>query len=164
MKKLKNVIALALIAYGALLLPDHSIVMYSLACLTVLVFGFNLLVRKSLYFKPYFLSKINVFSAQSGNKFVVDIPVDLAFDKIKEVIAESHFKLITEDRNKLELLAISKISWSSWGETIYFTLEESGNKTLVKFDSVALFQVYTWGKNDDNCTLFSEKLENSFTI
>ncbi len=164
MRKLKNVIVLAVIACCAILIPENITVLYALAGLIAIMLTFNLLVRRSPYFKPYFLSKINIFSAKSSKKFEVDIPTDLAFDKIKEVIAQSRFKLITEDRNKLEILTISKISWRSWGETIYFTLEETVGKTLVKFDSAALFQIYSWGKNEDNYKVFFEKLEDSFTI
>ena len=164
MRKLKNIIVLTIITCAAILIPENNIVMYSLACVIPIIFSFNILVRKSLYFKPYFLSKINIFSAKFNSKFQVDIPVDLAFDKIKEVIEESRLKLIIADKDKLEMLAISNISFSSWGETIYVSFEGTGNRTLVKFDSAALFQMYTWGKNEDNSKVFSEKLENSFII
>lgn len=164
MRNLKNVLFLAAIMCGAMLLPGNNIAMYSFAGIMAIVFTFNLCVRRSLYFKPYFLSKFNIFSAKSGSRFEIDIPVDLAFDKIKEVIADSPLKLIKADRNKHEILAISNISFSSWGENIYFSFEEIENRTIVKFDSAALFQIYTWGKNETNYKVFSEKLEQSFTI
>lgn len=138
--------------------------LFVLAGFNMVLITFNLLVRKSHYFKHYFLSNFNIFSAKLNKQFEVEIPADLAFEIIKEVIAGSGFKLITENKEKMELLAISKPGWKSWGENIYFTVKENSGVTIVGFASAALFQVYSWGKNEENYSLFFQKLEDSFTV
>jgi hypothetical protein len=105
-----------------------------------------------------------MFSAKFSKEITVDIPADLAYDKVIEVIEESGFNLIVADKEKLEILAVSKTSWKSWGENIYFLLEGMDSGTTIKFNSAALFQIYTWGKNEDNYKAFFQKLEESFTI
>jgi len=143
---------------------SHMTILYALAGINVVLICFNLAVRCSLAFKPYFLSPFNIFSAHFKKEFDVEIPADLAFDKIREVIDESGFKQITADKDRLEILAIARPGFRSWGENVYFTLTESGSHTRVRFDSAALFQLYTWGKNEDNYSAFFKKLDDSFTI
>lgn len=166
MRTMKNLFlfALLLVVIIAIVSSGNLMVLYSLAIINVVVFSFNLLVRRSMAFKPYFLSPFNLFSARFTKAFEVEIPAGLAFAKICEVIAGSGFKLITADKDKLEILAISKPGWQSWGENLYFTLKEREESTLIRFDSAALFQIYTWGKNENNYMVFFGKLEDSFTI
>lgn len=166
MQTLKNTFIMLAIAVAAIaiILSGNIVVIYSLAFLNVIIFSFHILVRRSIAFKPYFLSRYNIFSANFNKEFKVEISPDLAFAKIVEVIVDSDFKLVATDRDKLEILALSKIGWQSWGENIYFTLKAAGESTLIRFDSSALFQIYTWGKNEKNYTMFFRELEDSFTI
>ncbi len=164
MRTLKNIFVVLAIAAFVITLSGNMAVMYSLAIINVVILSFHLLARRSITFKPYFLSRFNIFSAHFNKEFDVEIPADLAFAKIIEVIADSGLKLVTADKDKLEILAISKTSWKSWGENIYFALKETGETTLISFDSAALFQIYTWGKNEDNYAVFFRKLDDSLTI
>lgn len=164
MRMLKGIFVVLVIAAIVAVSSGSMAVIYSLAIINFIIFSFNLLVRRLIAFKPYFLSRFNIFSANFNKEFEVDISADLAFAKILEVIADSGFKLVTADKDKLEILAISKLGWKSWGENIYFTFKGIGESTLISFDSAALFQMYTWGKNEDNYTVFFRKLDESFTI
>lgn len=159
----KSLLILLLIIAASLMVNSEVLIVW--AIFSLITFSFHLVVRKYNSFKSYFLSPYNLFSAKVHKEFIIDIPKDLVFHKLKEVIEASKFKLTYEDPEKLQLLAISKMSWKSWGENIYFSLQESGNnETLVIFDSAALFQVHTWGKNEDNYTKFINSLEQALTI
>ncbi len=164
MKTLKNLLVIGILFALVILSSGNMIVLFILAAFNLILLSFNLLARKSIALKPYFLSPYNVFSAKYSKEFKVDIPAHLAFDKILEVIAESGFKLITQDKEQLQILAVSSMGFKSWGENIYFSLKEVNGSTVVQFNSAALFQIYTWGKNEDNYSLFFKKLEESFII
>ena len=88
----------------------------------------------------------------------------MVFDKLLEVIADSPFTPKYENKDKFEIFATSKFSWSSWGENIYIQLILSKGKTIIKFDSVALFQIFTWGKNENNFDVFLQKLDESLIV
>lgn len=163
-RTVKHFVAIFFITTFVILMNGKLLALYIWAGFNAVLLTFNLLVRRSLAFKPWFLSKFNIFSANFSREFEVEIPADLAFDKILEVAAESGFKLAKADKDKLEILAISTTSWKSWGENIYFKIEENAGQTVVRFDSAAIFGIYTWGKNEDNYSVFFEKLEDSFTI
>lgn len=158
----KNVLVIGLIAALVLLLPLSALKV--LAVFNVALLVFHLLVRKSLAFKPYFLSRFNLFSANFHQEFQVEIPAELAFEKICEVVAANGFKLVVVSKDRMEVLAIAGTSWKSWGENIYFRLYSAGDTTMVRFDSAALFQIYTWGKNEDNYRMFFKQLDDSFII
>lgn len=146
-----------------MMFADFKLVIF-LAGFNLLVISFNLLVRKSIRMKPYFLCPSNIFSAKVKKAFDIEIPAELAFHKVIEVMNESNLKLVDKDEHKLEILAISKTSWQSWGENVYISVEENNGNTILHFDSAALFQMFTWGKNEDNYRQFFRKLEDSFTI
>ena len=86
------------------------------------------------------------------------------FEKIIEVINHSDFKLVESDKDKFEILAISTITFKSWGENLYISFETKGNETIMKFYSATLFQIYSWGKNEKNCTDLLNEIESSLTI
>jgi len=86
------------------------------------------------------------------------------FEKIIEVIKDSKFKLIEADKDRFELLAITPISFTSWGENLYISFETRGNETIMKFCSSTLFQIYSWGKNEKNFTDLLNEIESSLTI
>ena len=88
----------------------------------------------------------------------------LMFEKIIEVLSNSDFKLVETSKSKFEILAISKITFKSWGENLYISFETSGNETTMKFCSVTIFQIYSWGKNEKNYTDLLNEIENSIII
>jgi hypothetical protein len=86
------------------------------------------------------------------------------FEKVMEVVNDSKFKLVDTDNEKLEILAISSISFLSWGENLYISFETRGDETVMKFCSSTLFQIYSWGKNEKNISDLLNEIESSFTI
>ena len=127
-------------------------------------FIFNLIIRKSLSFKNYFTSPYNLITTKVRYQKSYDIPKDLMFEKIIEVINNSNFKLVETNKEKLEILAISSLTFKSWGENLYISFETNGNKTIMKFCSTTLFQMYSWGKNEKNYDDLLNNIESSLII
>lgn len=127
-------------------------------------FIFNLVIRKSPSFKNYFTSRYNLLTTKDRTEIVFDFSRDLAFEKILEVINQSKFKVVAADPNKYEILAVTSISFRSWGENIYLSFEGHGDQTVMKFCSVTLFQIYSWGKNEENYERLLRDIEDSLTV
>jgi hypothetical protein len=125
---------------------------------------FNIVVRKSLSFKNYFTSPYNKLSSKVWSEKEYDIPKDLLYEKIIEVVKDSDLKLIKTDSNNHEILAFTRISLRSWGENIYISFESKGDKTIMKTCSTSLFQVTSWGKNKNNSELLFRAIEDSLTV
>lgn len=125
---------------------------------------FNLLVRKSLAFKNYFTSPYNLLTAKVRFEQRFDIPQELMFNKIIEVVNDSPFTFVAADKERFELLATSGISFQSWGENLYISVEKSGDETAMKCCSATLFQLYAWGKNEKNIHKLLDEIEYSLTI
>ncbi|RLD87025.1 MAG: hypothetical protein DRJ09_10980 [Bacteroidetes bacterium] len=121
-------------------------------------------LRKSLRFKKYFKNKFNLFTNKYHYQQVTDVSKELMFEKLKEVINNSKFKLVDSDDKRMELLAVSKISMRSWGENIYVSLTSKEKNTVITFCSVTVLQVCSWGKNENNVLELANKLEESFII
>lgn len=132
--------------------------------LIVAFFIFNLVIRKSLSFTDYFTSKYNLLTSKVRSEKSFDISKELMFEKIIEVLKDSKFKLIEADKDRFELLAITPISFKSWGENLYISFETRGNETIMKFCSSTLFQIYSWGKNEKNFEDLLNEIESSLTI
>jgi hypothetical protein len=144
---------------------DQGPTVLAISMTAILVFFIlNLMLRKSLSLKRYFLSPFNLLTAKEKSEQICDIPKDLLFDKIIEVINDSGFKLARADKSRHTILATARISWKSWGENIYIDLEESEQGTRMKFRSVTFFQIYSWGKNRKNCDDLQEAIDQSLTI
>ncbi len=127
-------------------------------------FIFNLFIRKSLLFKNYFTSRFNLLTSKVRFEKEFDISKELMFEKLIEVINDSKFKLIKADKEKFEILAITTITWKSWGENLYISFDTIGDETIMKFCSVTLFQIYSWGKNEKNYDDLIHEIESSLTI
>ena len=173
MKTNRNLTAIILIvilsgSFAALaaLFPGNLLIM-GLVFIPLAFMLFNLGVRKSLAYRNYFTSVSNIFTTKFRHKMIFDIPADLMFEKLVEVLQEgNHHKLTLVDMNeeKRELLAITQISMKSWGENVYIDLEEIDGETVLNFCSTTMFQVYDWGKNEKNYDALFEEIENSLTI
>ncbi len=128
------------------------------------LFIFNLLVRKSVHFKAYFTSPYNIFTSKVRSEISFSISNELMFDKVIEVLSESQFTLVNENRENLSLFATAKISWLSWGENLYIHFEDQKEGSILKFCSASLFQIYSWGKNQRNFQTLIEEIEESLTV
>jgi hypothetical protein len=132
-----------------------------------LILGFfisNFMMRKSLSFKKYFTSQYNPLTSKIRIEKIFDVSKELMFEKVMEVVDDSKFQLVDTDNEKLEILAISSISFLSWGENLYISFETRGDETVMKFCSSTLFQIYSWGKNEKNISDLLNEIESSFTI
>lgn len=127
-------------------------------------FIFNLIVRKSLAYKKYFTSDYNIFTTTVKSKNLYDIPKELMFEKVIEVLDKSNFKIADTNKDKYEILATTNINLKSWGENLYISFKSEGNQTTMMFCSTTLFQIISWGKNDTNIKDLINKIEDSFTI
>jgi len=127
-------------------------------------FIFNLIIRKSGSFKRYFTSKYNFLTTKFRSKKTFEVSKELLFIKIIEVINNSSYKLVKIDKEKFEILAISPITSKSWGENIYIDFNDIEGRTIMNFCSSSLFQIYSWGKNEENYNDLLNKIENSFVI
>jgi len=168
MKTFKHILVAVLIMLISVLMthylkPDNPIMIVFLF-LILGFFIFNLIIRKSLSFKNYFTSPYNLITTKVRYQKSYDIPKDLMFEKIIEVINNSNFKLVETNKDKLEILAISTITFKSWGENLYISFETNGNETIIKFCSVTLFQIYSWGKNEKNYDNLLNDIENSLIV
>ncbi|WP_069675702.1 hypothetical protein [Formosa sp. Hel1_33_131] len=168
MKILKHIlVAILIILISGLstyyLKPDSPVQILIIIPMVVF-FVFNLIIRKSLLYKNYFTSPYNLLTTKARFEKTFDIPKELMFEKMIEVIDNSKFKLVDTDKNTFEILAISTITFKSWGENLYINFETIENQTILKFCSSTLFQLYSWGKNEENYNALLNEIESSLTI
>ncbi len=173
MRTVKNLIAGAILTIYTLLvfkgswrnyLGEGVEVVFFIIYFVVGLSIFNFVVRKSLFFKPYFTSKFNVLCSGHKSQFEIDIPEDLLFDKLIEVIQDSSYRMGNVDRGRLLILATSSVNWISWGENIYIELSKKRAITQVTIYSVSVVGVYDWGRNEFNSQKMMMELEESLTV
>jgi hypothetical protein len=143
--------------------PENPILIITIF-LIIGFFIFNLIIRTSLSFTNYFTNQYNLLTSKIHSEKAFDISKELMFEKIIEVINDSKFKLVEADKDRYEILAITGISFKSWGENLYISFEKRGDETIMKFCSATLFQIHSWGKNEKNFTDLLNEIENSLTI
>lgn len=168
MKTLKDIIVIVIIvvfpALLALYIKPEDLIMKIIVFLVVFVFVFNIIFRKSLLFKNYFTSKYNILTTKVRMEKLYDIPINLMYDNIIEVIDKSNFKLVKSDTPNYQLLAISKVTFWSWGENIYINFEKKGSDTVMLFCSSTLFGIYSWGKIEKNYSVLLSEIESSLIV
>ena len=128
------------------------------------IFIFNMTFSKIKWFKPYFISKYNIFSGKFRNQQEFDFSMEILFEKFLEVLQHAGYKIIHTNERTGEIFAASSISWTSWGENIYIHLKEVNEKTTVDFCSACIFQFYSWKKNERNYKNLLQEFEKSLTI
>ena len=168
MRTFKNILSALVILLVSVtfvvLLRKESFIVFIICLVIISLFLFNNLVRNSIFFKPYFLSKWNIFTSKYVTDFEFDIPKELMFDKLIEVINDGPMKLKYSNKDKFMILATSKLSWASWGDNIYIYPIQLDGQSMLRFESVTPLQVFDWGKNKNNFQIFLQKLEESLTV
>ena len=81
-----------------------------------------------------------------------------------EVFGNSRFRLVDSDNEKLEILATAKTSMLSWGENLYVSFETREDETIMKLCSLTVFQIFDWGKNEENLDNLLAELDDSLII
>lgn len=136
----------------------------ALACTIGALFFFSILVRGNIRFKQYFTSKYNFLTSKLRQQSEFDMPKDLLFDKMKEVLSESGFRLQYADEATGTLFATSKMSFFSWGENIYVDMKNKDGVTVVDFCSACIFGAASWGRNEKNYKHLLDTFEKSLII
>ena len=169
MKKISSLLMIiVIILITVIILPfltrfNHRI-SYIIAFCFAVIFVFNLITRYFMIFKTYFLSNYNLFSSKFQKDVIYDIPKELLMKKVIESINESEFKIKFIDNDNFKIFAISSTTFQSWGENIYIDFIDKKGETLLKFNSVAISQIYSWGKNKENYKKIINEIEKSLTI
>ena len=125
---------------------------------------YNIITRKSLKFKKYFISPINILTSKKHFQIKYDIPKELLYEKIIEVINHSNLSLVDTSSANYEILANKSLSFISWGENICIIFESEENNSIMKFYSTTLFSVTSLGKNEKNYHDLLNEIENSLTV
>lgn len=125
----------------------------------------NMILRKRLHYKSWFLSKYNILLEKNTSTFESNIPKELLFEKMKEVVTSSSFKLMDLDVNASELLVTTAPNFWTWGENLYIEITGRENETsIIKVTAVTVFGSYSWNRNRKNHVHFYESFEQSLTI
>ncbi len=137
----------------------------TLALFTLLpIFIFNLIARNYLLFKPYFTSPINILIEYQKETFQYELSKDLMIPKLVESVEGSHLKLKQIDKQQGALLATSAMSWTSWGENVYITLNQKGIHTEVTLEMTTISQFSSWGRNGTHYKNILNQFEESLVI
>lgn len=166
MKNIKHLLAILALISIPLLLGFYSSLELSYVIIVVIpaFFILHLIIRRSLNFKNYFLNKYNFLTSKYSGSFSYDIPPELMYKKVMEVLVATKFKLVDSDDDKFEILATTPLSWMSWGENLYIDIEAKGDGSKINFNSSTLFQVYSWGINEKNYNEVINNIEESLTV
>ncbi|MCT4560345.1 MAG: hypothetical protein N4A41_03130 [Crocinitomicaceae bacterium] len=169
MRTIKNILAILFIGGGSILIAklDHENSVYypyTVTYLNVLfaIFAFNIIARKNYRFKNYFTSVFNIFSEKITYEIESELPFEVLKENLKEILVQNKATIRYESEDKI--FATTKMTFKSWGENIYVDIWKNGNTTKVKFISVCLFQMYSWGKNEANLKRLISSYEASLTV
>lgn len=125
----------------------------------------NLMIRKSLRYKSWFLSSLNILLERKSYNTKSEISADLLFDKIIEVIDNSEFKLLDTEKDSLNILCGTSTNFLTWGENIYIHIETNKEgSSSIHFVSTTLFGGSSWKRNQNNYESFIASFEDSLTI
>ncbi|MFT5601749.1 MAG: hypothetical protein ACI9N1_001997 [Flavobacteriales bacterium] len=124
----------------------------------------NLLLRKKLKYRNWFLNKTNLLNDKMIRNSNSNISSELLFEKLKEVIQESNFKLLETDSNSLMILASTSPNFWTWGENIYINILPDTENSKITLTSVTIFGSYAWSRNKSNHEQFYHSFEESLTI
>jgi len=125
----------------------------------------NMVIRKRLIFKSWFLSKYNIFLEKEISIFESEISKELLYEKMIEVVKMSPFKVMDVEANTFELLIGTAPNFWTWGENLYIEIKEKGNEnTEIKIIAVTVFGSYSWNRNRKNSQQFYESFQESLTI
>jgi len=91
-----------------------------------------------------------------------DLSQDLFQLKIKEILGDNNFQIFFESPNQLS--ATTPPTFRSWGENIYFDFFEQDGSSIVKMNSVSVFGIIDWDKNESNKIELFEQFDNSLII
>jgi hypothetical protein len=129
----------------------------------LLIPGINSFIRLYAWSKPFVSSRFNIYTAKYKRNLIVNLPLEIAYEKFIEVIENSNLVLEKADDEKLEIFVYKKSSWSSSGENMYISFEETDDSTrmVVLLVSYKLFDEDT---SHQALTDLIDQFENSLII
>lgn len=142
--------------------PLVSLLIFAIPILFLLI---NFLLRKKLRYKPWFLNTLNFLLAKKTKVFTSEIPEELLFQKLLNVVEESEFKLLDADLNTKNILVATGVNFLTWGENIYIEIKPVESEIVeVKVVSVTIFGSHSFNRNTANYQSFYNAFEESLTI
>ena len=126
------------------------------------LFAMHFGLRRNQKMKSYFLSSLNIFSPSHTSVLRSDLSQDLFQLKIKEILRDNNFQIFFESPSQMS--ATTPKTFRSWGENIYFDFFEQDGTTSVKINSVSVFGIIDWDKNESNKIELFEQFDNSLII
>jgi hypothetical protein len=99
---------------------------------------FNLMVRESELFKPYFTSRYNPLTSKIRRVHEIDLPKELLFKKLIEIMPRIGFIIKHSDEKKGTIHAITPITEIVMGEIIYISLTDVNDKSMLEFYSSSI--------------------------
>ncbi|MFT5723395.1 MAG: photosystem I reaction center subunit XII [Bacteroidia bacterium] len=147
------------------LLPDFDNPIFMLIPILLFGwFGFNLIVRNRSSMKNYFTSKYNFSTVKYRSTIESDIPKDLVFQKLMEVLESSSLKIRNTNPGLLEFFATSRTTIWSWGENVYIKLEEHQGKTQIVFCITTIFGILSMGRIEEHAKEILNSFEEALII
>ena len=163
------IIGIVLLAYWLLIhfimggMENKTIIIFFIV-IPGLISSFNFLMRKNVNFQWYYTSKYNLLTSKYKASTISDLPKELMFQKMIEVIDSSHLKLIHTEEESLKIFAIKGLTWQSWGENIYIEFYEENGQTIMSFTSTAVMGIVSMGRNEENYGGLLANYEESLII
>ena len=165
-KKKKSPFILTLITlvlyYTISYLTNNFFIAISIFLIPLGLLSYNLLIRNNLKSKSWFLKTINNLLETNEQIIESEIPPDLLFEKLNEVIQEMPFKLVDSNKSKGELLVTTAVNFWTWGENVYIQIIEKEQKVIIT--SVTIFGSFSWKRNKKNFAILNKAFEASLTI
>lgn len=165
-KKKKSPFILTLITlvlyYTISYLTNNFFIAISIFLIPLGLLIYNLLIRNNLKSKSWFLKTINNLLETNEQIIESEIPPDLLFEKLNEVIQEMPFKLVDSNKSKGELLVTTAVNFWTWGENVYIQIIEKEQKVIIT--SVTIFGSFSWKRNKKNFVILNKAFEASLTI
>ena len=160
------IIMLVIISFGSgyVVTNLEAPVLWLIILIIPSIFIFNFVVRKKPEFKPYFTSRINVLTSKYAASISSELPKELMYHKMLEVIETSPLKLAHANTSTLEILSTKGMGWTSWGENIYVDFTEEKGTTTMNFVSTTVLGIISWGRNEKNYNRLLSNFEESLTI
>lgn len=167
MKRAPLLFTLAIVVCYKLLvyLTDEPILSLSIFALPIGLLILNLALRKKIRYKSWFTSSIQFIIEKELKSEESDIPIELLYEKLLEVVNESEFKLLDKDDKNYRLLLGTSVNFWTWGENIYIDLiQTKDDSTKVEMTFVTLFGNTSWNRNHQHYSSFMSSFEASLTI
>lgn len=136
---------------------------------SLLMQKFNFVVSENARFKLYFISKYNILTSKIRRVQEIDLPKDLLFKKLIEILPRAGFIIKQSDEKHGTIHAITPITKMVMGEIIYISLAEVNGKSMLEFYSVSIFSGYNFRhilkeRNERNFKKLIQEYEESLII